>query len=572
VAQIVNAVNAYAERSGALVLAEGIENAQHLALARALGARLGQGWMFGRPAPGPAPGPVGELPLPPVGGGGAGEDSSASPFSCLPTEAARRRSPKSLLIELSKQLEREALRLGETCVVAATFQEGRHFTPATAQRYRDLVERTGFVCALGEDLPVEPIPGVRGATLAPHDPVRGEWDLVVLSPHFAAALLARDLGDDGPDLDREFEFALTYDRDTVVRAAHTLLSRVAPRAASARAAAAGAAAVRSPARTLPRGLPGAAAAQSVLSQALEATTSGLAVSDMTLPDAPLIYVNRAFEELAGLPAEQVIGRNCRFLQGPDTDPAAVARVRAAVSAGTSCSETLLNHRGPQRTPWWNEVHLVPVTAADGRVVHYIGVQNDVSARVAAERALQHERDRGRAQLLQLLRTDALTGLPNRSTVQERVETALWNARIGQDAVALVFLDLEAFQAVNDRLGYGEGDQLLLRIAERLRNRLRRGDLLARLWGDEFLVVLTGLEPTGAAGEAQRVAAALVDEIAALRDGGPGARAGVSVYPADGQDFATLLHVADVRMAERKRGAVPAAAVAAPSAGARLRRA
>src|SRR5437763_10899045 len=92
------------------------------------------------------------------------------------------------------------MRLGETCVVAAAFQEARHFTPSTTQRYRDLVERTGFVAALGEDLPVEPLPGVRGAALRRDDPVRGEWDVVVLSPHFAAALLARDLGDGGPDL------------------------------------------------------------------------------------------------------------------------------------------------------------------------------------------------------------------------------------------------------------------------------------------------------------------------------------------------------------------------------------
>jgi diguanylate cyclase (GGDEF)-like protein len=134
-----------------------------------------------------------------------------------------------LLIEFSKQLEREAMRLGETCVVAAAFQEARHFTPSTVQRYRDLVERTGFVCALGEDLPVEPLPGVRGAALDPADPVRGEWDVVVLSPHFSAALLAHDLGDGGPDLSRTFEYALTYDRDTVIAAAHALLTRVVPR-------------------------------------------------------------------------------------------------------------------------------------------------------------------------------------------------------------------------------------------------------------------------------------------------------------------------------------------------------
>ncbi|NYJ07994.1 EAL domain-containing protein [Petropleomorpha daqingensis] len=226
IAEIMNAVNAHAERTGALVLAEGIETEQHLVTARALGATLGQGWLFGRPAAGPvADRPVAALPLPAPA---AEEPDGRSPFACLPPGVPLRRSPKALLIELSKQLEREAARLGETCVVAAAFQEARHFTVATGRRYRELVDRAGFVCALGADLPAEPLPGVRGAALDADDPVLGEWDVVVLGPHFAAALLARDLSDDGPDLERTFEYALTYDRDTVVRAAAALLSRVAP--------------------------------------------------------------------------------------------------------------------------------------------------------------------------------------------------------------------------------------------------------------------------------------------------------------------------------------------------------
>jgi hypothetical protein len=78
-----------------------------------------------------------------------------------------REAPKALLIELSKQLERHAMRLGETAIVAAAFQEAPHVTPATRQRYRDLVDRVGFVAALGEGLPAEPLPGVRGADLSP---------------------------------------------------------------------------------------------------------------------------------------------------------------------------------------------------------------------------------------------------------------------------------------------------------------------------------------------------------------------------------------------------------------------
>ena len=97
---------------------------------RALGATLGQGWLFGRPAPGPSVGQrtaAIDLPAPqPVRAG----DDELSPFQCLPTTAPLRRAPKALLIELSKQLERQAMRLGDTCVVAATFQEARHFTPA----------------------------------------------------------------------------------------------------------------------------------------------------------------------------------------------------------------------------------------------------------------------------------------------------------------------------------------------------------------------------------------------------------------------------------------------------------
>ena len=175
--------------------------------------------------------------------------------------------------------------------------------------------------------------------------MRGEWDVVVLGPHFSAALLARDLGDDGPDLQRTFEYALTYDRDTVVRAASALLSRVAPRhRPAAPAPVAARPGVRTPA--VPPVL--AADADLVLRRALAATTSGVTISDMRQPDQPLIFVNDAFEQLAGVSREDALGRNCRFLQGPDTDPAAVARIRAAVERGEECRETVLNHRGPER--------------------------------------------------------------------------------------------------------------------------------------------------------------------------------------------------------------------------------
>jgi DICT domain-containing protein len=112
--------------------------------------------------------------------------------------------------------------------VLATFQKASHFAPSTARRYLRLAEAVGFVAAVGEGVPLEPAAGVRGAQLGPADAVIGEWDVVVLSPHFAAALLARELSEgDVADMERTFEFALTYDRDVVMAAAHSLMSRIA---------------------------------------------------------------------------------------------------------------------------------------------------------------------------------------------------------------------------------------------------------------------------------------------------------------------------------------------------------
>ena len=118
-------------------------------------------------------------------------------------------------------------------------------------------------------------------------------------------------------------------------------------------------------------------------RALAASTNSIVIADALQPDLPIIYVNAAFTMMTGYNVEEVIGRNCRFLQGPDTDPDAVAVIRQAVRAGHATETTLLNYR-KDGTTFWNTLTLAPVHDAQGRVTHFVCVQRDVTAAKLAE--------------------------------------------------------------------------------------------------------------------------------------------------------------------------------------------
>jgi EAL domain-containing protein (putative c-di-GMP-specific phosphodiesterase class I)/DICT domain-containing protein len=221
-ARVVAAVSAYAESAGAVVLAEGIETPKHLATARVMGATVGQGWLFGRPDPLPVPSmEAAGSPFVTQSGGQLGE--LTTPFAVVSSRRPVRRTTKADLMPLSRHLEALALEGPEPPVLLACFQHSRHFTSSTARRFTRIAAHSPLVAALGEGLAAEPAPGVRGADLGFGDLLRGEWNVVVVGPHRAAALVAHDLGDDGPDGERRFDFALTHDRPLVIEAARSLL-------------------------------------------------------------------------------------------------------------------------------------------------------------------------------------------------------------------------------------------------------------------------------------------------------------------------------------------------------------
>ena len=120
-----------------------------------------------------------------------------------------------------------------------------------------------------------------------------------------------------------------------------------------------------------------------LGAALDAIAEGVTISDATRPDDPLVFANDGFYRMTGYAAADVIGRNCRFLQGAGTDPAAVAEISQAITDGKRCVVELLNYRADGR-PFWNRLSIVPVRDEQGRATHFVGIQSDVTRLRAAE--------------------------------------------------------------------------------------------------------------------------------------------------------------------------------------------
>jgi EAL domain-containing protein (putative c-di-GMP-specific phosphodiesterase class I) len=222
---ILAAVWAFAERTGARILAEGIETERHLHQALAFGATLGQGWYFGRAAPLEEFDEPDEVLLADV----ATPRTAVTPFACVEPSKVRV-GTKGQLLGISHHIENQGVSLATPPILLSTFQGAENFTPDTAKRYSVLSRRCLMVGALGVGLAPEPVPGVRGVQLSADDALLGEWVVVVVGAHYVAALISKDLGDVDPvpDHERRFEFVVTHDYDTVLTAARSLLERLSP--------------------------------------------------------------------------------------------------------------------------------------------------------------------------------------------------------------------------------------------------------------------------------------------------------------------------------------------------------
>lgn len=125
--------------------------------------------------------------------------------------------------------------------------------------------------------------------------------------------------------------------------------------------------------------------------AVRATRMPMVITDPNQPDNPIIFCNQAFQDLSGYPREEVIGRNCRFLQGPDSAPETVAAIRQAIEGGTDIAVDLLNYR-KDGTPFWNALYLSPVRDDDGPIRYFFASQLDVTERVEAQATILAQKE------------------------------------------------------------------------------------------------------------------------------------------------------------------------------------
>jgi diguanylate cyclase (GGDEF)-like protein/PAS domain S-box-containing protein len=241
----------------------------------------------------------------------------------------------------------------------------------------------------------------------------------------------------------------------------------------------------------------------LLGQALDTVSDGSLITDA---GQNVVYANKAFESVTGYSTAEMLGRNCRVLQGPGSDPETIAMMRTVLGRGETFRCEILNYR-KNGTPFWNGLTVSPLRDAAGVITHFVSVQRDVTA----QRTMQD-------QLRFLALHDPVTGLPNRTALDQYLFRST-----GPGITAVGIIDLDDFKEINDAYGHETGDALLTDFARRLQRRTRDQDFLARVGGDEFVVVITGLSSGNTNEDLSHVAEALHDAVDTGFTIGPGVR-------------------------------------------------
>lgn len=262
---------------------------------------------------------------------------------------------------------------------------------------------------------------------------------------------------------------------------------------------------------------------------------------ITNPQGAIIDVNQSFTRITGYTKNEVLGKNPSILNSGRQDEAFFQRLWHSLrETGRWQGEIWNRRKNGDIYPEW--LSISRIDNQQGKTYNYVGVFSDISSLKESERKFYH-----------LAHHDPLTGLPNRLLMMARLEHALKQSTRNPSPLALMFIDLDRFKNINDSYGHALGDQLLVNVARRLSNHRRSGDTIARIGGDEFVVVLEQLEQ---ADQAAALAQNFIDTLAhPFAIGGQEIfvtpSIGIALFPEDGEDAETLLKHADIAMYRAK---------------------
>ena len=269
------------------------------------------------------------------------------------------------------------------------------------------------------------------------------------------------------------------------------------------------------------------------------------------PDAVLItsangriqYVNSAFEALTGFSRAEVLGRTPAVLKSGQHDARFYRRLWRAIRAGRQFRGVFLNRRKSGELFYEEEI-IRPVRGPGGRIAYIVSSGRDVSMRERELEKLQHQATH-----------DGLTALPNRGLFIDRLGQAVRHAARRGEKLAVAIFDLDEFRRANSSFGHLGGDAVLRAVARRTRRAVRKADTVARIGGDEFGLVLAGIESRAAAAAVlEKVRAANAAPVRYGRARIPvSISIGACLYPRDGRSEKTLRQRADATMYEAKRG-------------------
>ncbi len=270
----------------------------------------------------------------------------------------------------------------------------------------------------------------------------------------------------------------------------------------------------------------------------ENTIEGVIITDA---QERILAVNRAFSEVTGYPADEVLGKTPRILKSGRQEADFYRSFWATLkSTGQWKGEIWNRRKSGEIYPQW--LSIATVKDDSGEDQHYVGVFSDITSVKKSEEMLNF-----------LAYHDALTGLPNRLLFNDRLEHSIEHARRERRQIAALFLDLDHFKNINDSLGHNLGDELLKGVARQLCAQTRKSDTVARLGGDEFILLLENIDVLRYAGAvAEKFLNLLAKPI--VVDGYEifiTASIGISIFPEDGNDVTTLVKNADTAMYHAK---------------------